>query len=97
MSDAAGAARAALEGELRFSTVLAHRTALAPQVESGSGPFTLDLSGVRSADSAGLSLLLELTRLARAHGRELRVVGAPPQLRRLANFFELGELLSLAA
>ena len=54
---------------------------------------TLDLSHVTQADSAGLALLLELTRRARRRGASLRFAGAPPQLRELARFFRLDSVL----
>ena len=57
---------------------------------------SLDLSGVMRVDSAGLALLLELTRRARAGKRELRITGANAQVRSLLEFFELESALTLA-
>jgi phospholipid transport system transporter-binding protein len=88
---------AALTGELSFGTVAAELAKLRDAAHSGAGVFELDLSGVTRVDSAGLALLLELARLARAAGRELRLTGAPEQLRRLAGFFALSPLLALPA
>ena len=88
---------AVLSGELSFAGA---RDALAKArgaVEEGQGPVELDLSGVTRVDSAGLALLLELARLAKARGRELRCTRAPEQLRRLADFFGLTPLLALSA
>jgi len=86
---------ATLSGDLTFATVLAHREALAPAVSAQAAE--IDLSGVGYADSAGLSLLLELTRLARAGGHELRFVRVPPAVSKLAQFFGLGDMLPLHA
>ncbi|MBI2383928.1 MAG: STAS domain-containing protein [Gammaproteobacteria bacterium] len=58
-----------------------------------SGSLTLDLSAVRYADSAGVSLLLELVRRAQAAGTQLQLAGAPEQLRRLTKFFGVDGLL----
>lgn len=86
-----------LSGELSFDRVPAALEALRPALKAGQGPLEIDLGGVTRADSAGLALLLELARAARAAGRELRFTRAPAQLRRLAEFFGLAELLALSA
>ena len=88
---------AALTGELSFATAVGTLDRLRDAAKSGSGPLELDLSGVTRVDSAGLALLLELSRTARAGGRELKLSGAPEQLRRLAGFFGLSPLLALPA
>lgn len=55
---------------------------------------TLDLSKVTSIDSAGVSLLLELTRRARTAGRTLVIRGASRRIRELITFFRVSELLN---
>lgn len=55
----------------------------------------LDMSGIARIDSAGLALMLELTRRAQAKGKSLRFVAVPQQLVTLASFFELDSILSL--
>lgn len=87
----------ALDGELTFATALAKLEALHGELSRPGAPAALDLSGVTRVDSAGLSLLLELTRVARAHQRELRFTGAPEPLRRLAGFLGLSDVLPLAS
>lgn len=90
--------RHALSGELGFAQVpAALATARAALEREADGPVELDLSGVTRVDSAGLALLLELARQARARGRELRCTGAPAQLRRLAEFFGISAVLALSA
>ncbi len=87
-----------LSGELNFATtpeVLAQASATVDAAGT-SAPLALDLSGVTRADSAGLALLLELTRAAQARGGKLQIEKAPPQLRKLAEFFGLDELLSFS-
>ncbi len=56
---------------------------------------TLDLSGIIQCDSAGVAMLLELSRRWQAKGLKLRFIGAPPQLLQLTRFFELDEALGL--
>lgn len=56
----------------------------------------VDLSQTGAADSAGVALLLELKRRAARRGRALTFRGAPAQLRALAAFFGVAEILSLA-
>ncbi|WP_273456402.1 STAS domain-containing protein [Nevskia ramosa] len=53
----------------------------------------LDLAGVTRADSAGLALLLELTRRAQALGKPLQLRNPPAQLVELSRFFGLDTLL----
>ncbi len=76
-----------LEGELSFAQVpqlLRHADAL---LASGS----LDLSRVSRADSAGLALLLELSR--RSGNKPLSIRGANQQVLQLAGFFGLDKIL----
>lgn len=81
--------RPIIDGELSFARVphwLAQADALA-----ASG--TLDLSRVTEADSAGLALLLELSRRAKARGQTLKLLSPPAQLTELVSFFGLEGVL----
>ena len=78
-----------LAGSLDFSSV----PALLGQ-HAGSAVSALDLAGVTRVDSAGLALLLELKRESKAVDG-LRFLNAPAQLRQLAEFFDLTELLAI--
>ena len=82
---------AALTGELSFASV----PAALDQADALIADGQIDLSGVTRTDSAGLALLLELTRRARVDGKQLRLSGAAKQLRDLVKFFELDAALSL--
>lgn len=86
-----------LSGELSFATADAVLQQAQATLSGSTGPVELDLAGVTRTDSAGLALLLELTRLARAREQQIRFVHAPEQLRKLAEFFGLAELLALTA
>lgn len=85
----ATAAAAVLEGELSFARV----PQWLAQAATLSASDTLDLSRVTRADSAGLALLLELTRRAKARGAVLKLHGAPDQVVDLARFFGLQSIL----
>jgi phospholipid transport system transporter-binding protein len=87
----------AISGELSFKNAVAALDAARDALAAGQGAFEVDLSGVTRADSAGLALLLELARAARAQGRELRCTHAPEQLTRLAGFFGVTDVLALSA
>lgn len=82
-------ARSVLEGDLSF----AHVPALLARADALAAGDALDLSRVERADSAGLALLLEIARRARARGIELRLRGANPQVFGLARFFGLDKVL----
>lgn len=53
----------------------------------------LDLSGIQRVDSAGVALLLELTRRARLTGKALRFTRMPSNLATLVTFFGVDDLL----
>jgi len=81
---------AKLEGEITFSTVRSILDRSSGLAESR----VLDLSAVTLVDSAGLALLLELTRRSRDGGGDLVIEGANPNIKKLASFFGLDEVLS---
>jgi len=82
-------ASAQLGGELSFATVSQFLQRSDELLDGG----VLDMSKVTRADSAGLALLLELTRRQRAKGSQLKLVGAQEKIVRLAEFFGLDEVL----
>lgn len=78
-----------ITGALGFAgieDVMAHSAAI---VESGR----LDLTAVNAIDSAGVSLLLELTRRGQAAGKPLQIRGANAGIRSLVEFFKVDSLL----
>ena len=79
---------ASIQGELTFASV----PALLDRAPSLIADGRLDLSGVTRTDSAGLALLLELTR--RAKGK-IAFIAPPPQVRDLIRFFDLESALKL--
>ncbi len=81
----------ALSGELSFASVSADLEN-ADELIAGE---RVDLSAVTKADSAGLALLIELTRRAKEAGKTLRFTGAVQQVRDLIGFFDLDGVLQL--
>ncbi|MDH4189105.1 MAG: STAS domain-containing protein [Betaproteobacteria bacterium] len=67
----------------------------AEQVRAGAR--SVDLREVTELDSSLLAALLAWKRLAREAGGELRIVGAPPGLRTIAELYGVTELLGADA
>jgi phospholipid transport system transporter-binding protein len=86
-----------VSGELSFVTV---NTVLAQSRSTifarPASRLDLDLGGVTRADSAGLALLIEWMRMARAANSEICFHRLPPQLLAIARAGELDELLPVA-
>jgi len=61
---------------------------------AGSGDLLIDLGGVTRADSAGLALMLEWLRRARAANRTLRFASVPDQVQTLIRINGLQDALS---
>lgn len=70
----------AVSGVLTFDTVPGVLERTAPLVGAAA---TIDLAGVDRADSAGLALMVEWLRRARAAGRALEFTQIPEQVREI--------------
>jgi phospholipid transport system transporter-binding protein len=84
-----------ITGEMGFATV-AQLHAHARKLLEGEGELVIDLAAVDRADSAGLALLVEWTRLARGLDRPIRFVNMPEQMREIAAVSGLLPVLPLA-
>ena len=86
--------------QLPEDATLEHAAALAltlpAAVAGGSGPLSVDASGVRAFDSSTIALLMQAGRLAAAAGRSVQVQGAPEGLVGLARLYGVDTLLPLA-
>ena len=80
-----------LQGALTMSTTPALLRHAGDFVSAGA----VDLSAITTADSAGVSFLLELKRRAAAAGKPLQFNHCPAQLRGLVAFFELEDALQI--
>ena len=82
-----------VRGDLDFDNApaaLAHGFALLGDAKECE----IDLSGLRSGDSAGLAVLIEWLSSALRRGATLRYTGVPAQMRAIARISELEDLLS---
>jgi phospholipid transport system transporter-binding protein len=89
----AGPGRLLARGELSFATAeqaLRDGLALLPS----GGACTIDLTGITSADSAGLAVLIEWLSVAADRGSKLSFDAVPAQLRAIARISDLEELIA---
>jgi phospholipid transport system transporter-binding protein len=86
-------ARYRLDAPLRFATVAALRRHGLELIAAAAPELTIDLSGVPSADSAGLALLVDWLARARASDKVLRYVEPPVALRSLAQLSDVERLI----
>lgn len=82
-----------VSGDLTFATVPELVTQSEAWLAAGTGALTVDLGGVRRADSAGLALMVEWLRLAREGARELKFVHMPDQVRNFIHVSGLTQVL----
>lgn len=82
-----------VEGELTFVTVPALQSRTMAQFDAP--PAALDLAGVESIDSAGIALIVEWARRARAAGGSMRLVNVPAGMLALSKTTGLTRLLNI--
>jgi len=83
-----------LTGVLTIATVTRiHRESLGYFHDAVSVPRSIDLSGVTSADSAGLALLIEWVRLGQKQNSDIKFMNMPAQMLPLARLFGVDHLL----
>jgi phospholipid transport system transporter-binding protein len=88
--------RQPVSGALTFDTVPALYKSSAGWF-AGEGELIIDLAAVERTDSAGLALMIEWLRRARAANRPLRFVNAPAQVQTLIRVNGLSDALPVAA
>ncbi|MDQ2694724.1 MAG: STAS domain-containing protein [Pseudomonadota bacterium] len=91
-----GNGRYRVAGELDFDAAVALRRAGEARF-AGSGPLQIDLAGVTRSNSAGVALLVEWLRQARARNRPLRFIHVPAQMLAIIRVADLDGLLPLGA
>lgn len=91
-----GEGRYAITGELTFATV-PHLWRSGTSAFGNNAAVRLDLGGITRVDSAGIALLIELTRTVRSHGGKILLEHAPPQLMAIATVSGLEVVLPFAS
>ena len=87
-------ARVRLQSPLRFATVAALRQRGLELIGAAGAELTIDLSGVSSADSAGLALLIDWLGRARESNKTLHYAQPPEALRALARLSDVEALIT---
>jgi anti-anti-sigma factor len=75
--------RIRLCGRLDVTTVADVRSVLHSALDSGTGDFVVDVSGVDVLDATGIGVLVGAHRRAGRRGRRLVLTSLPPRLHRL--------------
>lgn len=91
----AGDGRITVSGELGFATVTALRNRSRHLFTDSCGELDIDLKEVSRADSAGLALLIEWIRMAKAANRTIRFHHLPEQMKAIARACDLEAVLPL--
>jgi len=84
-----------IEGELNMQTVPTLLQAMLSQLPASGSEAHVDLAGVTRSDSAGLALLVEWLRLAKAGNIRLQFHNLPSQLQEIARVSDLLPILPL--
>ena len=82
-------------GELDFVTADALVERARTELVGGEGPVTIDAGQLTFCDSAGISALVQLRKLAEQRGRTLRVVHAQESVWRVLDYSGLREYLNV--
>ena len=84
-----------LSGEIDFSSTPAVRASLLEAIKGDSWEIVLHLANLDYVDSSGLALFIEARKLLAEAGRTIRIADISPQVRKLFNLTQLGELFGL--
>lgn len=84
-----------LGGEIDYSVTPDVRAVLMAAVNESTGALKLNLRDVKYLDSSGLAVLIETRRVLMMNGRELEVVDASPQVRKLFALTQVGILFGM--
>ena len=84
-----------LAGEIDFSVTHKVRERLMAVVDTDAPEIVLDMAGLSYIDSSGLALLIELRKILAESGRSVRIRTISPQVRKLFNLTQLGDLFGL--
>jgi anti-sigma B factor antagonist len=95
MTRAASRLEVFLNGDFTFTENMTFRSLVEEVVETGATSVTVDLSKLRTVDSAGLSMLILLrNRLASRQG-SVALLNPPPQVERILEVVEFDRLFEI--
>ena len=84
-----------LTGEIDFAVTPKVRAKLLEYVKKTDGPVRLDLTELNYLDSAGLAVFIELRRVLQAERREVVIIDAHPQVKKIFTLTQVGKLFGL--
>ncbi len=84
-----------LSGEIDFSVAPRVRERLMECLRAGAPEVVVHLAGLDYVDSSGLALLIEARKRLLEAGRTIRIADISPQVRKIFNLTQLGELFGL--
>lgn len=90
-----GPGQVILTGEIDFSSTPAVRTQLLEAMDNDAPEIVLHLAKLDYIDSSGLALFIEARKLLAESGRTIRIADISPQVHKLFNLTQLGELFGL--
>lgn len=82
-------------GELDVATAPRLRQEAQRLAHDGAPSVVLDLSAVEFLDSTGLGVIVGILKRIRTHGGELRLAGAPEQVRRVFEITRIDDILPM--
>lgn len=84
-----------LRGEIDFTVTPRMRERLALFIETTGGEIVLDMGGLDYIDSSGLAALIEARKKLQSQGRKISISEVSPQVRKLFNLTQIGDLFGL--
>lgn len=90
-----GPGQVILTGEIDFASTPAVRIQLLEAMDNAAPEIVLHLADLAYIDSSGLALFIEARKLLAESGRTIRIADISPQVGKIFNLTQLGELFGL--
>ncbi|MHC1791068.1 STAS domain-containing protein [Solidesulfovibrio sp.] len=90
-----GPGQVVLTGEIDFASTPAVRIRLLEALDTPAPEIVLHLAGLHYIDSSGLALFIEARKRLAESGRTIRIADISPQVGKIFNLTQLGELFGL--
>jgi len=82
-------------GEVDFTVTPKLRECIAKFIDETSGDIVLELGDLEYIDSSGLAAMIEARKILASKGRKISINSISPQVKRLFNLTQIGELFGL--